>query len=83
MPVIRTNREMDNLETEDFIDLIPEEFLEDGEAYVRCYGDVVYQRLVNVVICDYSCLIPLNDGSRWKFEETTYLYSPLSKAANN
>ena len=83
MPIIRTNKEMEALPDEDYIDLVLEAFLEDGDYYCRYYGKVEYIRLVNVIIISYSCLIPLTDGSRWKFYDTAYEYRPFSKAANN
>jgi hypothetical protein len=75
--------EMQALSDDEYINLVPDEFLEDEEAYVRRYGHSVYQRLVNVVIFELSCTIPLSDGTHWQFHDTMYVWEPLDPRASN
>jgi len=72
---------MEGLPSEEYIDLVPERFLEDEEAYLRMYGRQSYHRLVSMVTFEMECMIPLKDGSRWHFYDFIYKYEPLDLRA--
>lgn len=79
----RTMAQMQALSDDEYMNLVPEEFLEDGEAYVKRHGNNIYQRLVNMVIFEMDCNIPLSDGTIWHFHETMYVWEPLDLRATN
>ena len=81
---VRTMEEMEALSDDDYIDLVPDDFLRDEEDYLRRRATQHYHRFVNVVIFTIECMIPLTDGSKWHFHNTEYHYEPLHvRGANN
>lgn len=79
-----TMKEIDALDNERYVELMPEEFLLDPERYLNMYADMEWTRYVHMVVCEAALLMPLNNGDRLHFHDFAYYYKPVDvRAANN
>lgn len=74
---IWTMEEINKLDTEQYVELMPDEYLLEPDVYLRTYADMAYQRFVHMVICEAVMLMPLNNGDRLKYHQFIYRYEPL------
>lgn len=81
---IWTMEEFGKLSLDEYIEFMPDAFLENPEGFCMKYGKTEYERLVNMVICTASCLIWLNNNDKLNYHESIYVYEPLlPKGADN